>query len=111
MNIGGRIDQKLSDLRWERKDLLEKVPELSVQSLSALIKRDSKRSELDEDIAKALGVSVLWLVYGHEDELRIEDEYESLLLNAFRKMQPIEKVKLIAELDHRTKSAKKSKAA
>ena len=63
MNIGGRIQKKLSELGWERKDLLSKVPDLTPQALSNLIKRDSVRSEWDQAIADALGVSVLWLVY------------------------------------------------
>lgn len=68
MNIGGRIVQRLSALKWERKDLLEKVPDLTAQALSNLIRRDSVRSEWDEVIADALGVSVLWLVYGKEEQ-------------------------------------------
>lgn len=68
MNLGKRIEQKLKELGWERKDLMDKVPELSTSNLSALIKRDSKRSELDEKIAEALGVSLLWLVYGRYPE-------------------------------------------
>lgn len=52
--------------------MLDKVPELSVQSLSALIKRDSKRSELDEVIADALGVDLLWLVYGKTNSSRVK---------------------------------------
>lgn len=64
MNIGKRIEQKLMELGWERKDLLVRVDGLSVQALSNLIRRGSKRSEWDEKIADALGVSVLWLVYG-----------------------------------------------
>lgn len=64
MNIGKRIEQKLIELGWERKDLLVRVDGLSVQALSNLIRRGSKKSEWDEKIADALGVSVLWLVYG-----------------------------------------------
>lgn len=63
MNIGGRIVERLTELKWERKDLLERVPDLTSQALYNLIKRDSVRSEWDERIAEALGVSVLWLVY------------------------------------------------
>jgi hypothetical protein len=67
MNIGGRILIRLGELGWERSDLLAKLPELSPQNLSQLIVRDSKRSEWDEAIAKALGVHVMWLVYGKEE--------------------------------------------
>lgn len=66
MNIGGRIKKRLEELGWERARLIELVPDLTPANLSALIRRDSKRSEFDEQIAKALGVSLLWLVYGHE---------------------------------------------
>lgn len=67
MNIGGRITKRLKDLQWERADLLSRLPELSPQALSNLIVRDSKRSEWDVKIADALGVSVMWLVYGVVD--------------------------------------------
>ena len=71
MNIGGRIQQRLEALGWKQKDLLDRVPGLSAQSLSNLIRRDSVRSELDVVIAEALGVSVMWLVYG-DDQSAIE---------------------------------------
>lgn len=45
---------------------MAKLPSLTPQALSNLIRRDSKRSEWDEAIADALGVSVMWLVYGQE---------------------------------------------
>ena len=67
MNIGGRIKQRLNQLRWKRKDLLDRVEGLSDQNLSNLIRRDSLRSEWDTRIASALGVSVLWLVYGADE--------------------------------------------
>jgi hypothetical protein len=68
MALGKRIEDRLNQLGWKRRDLIESVRgiELSEQALSNLIRRDSKRSEHDEAIAEALGVSVLWLVYGHE---------------------------------------------
>lgn len=68
MNIGGRIAQRLTALGWERKELLSRVPDLTPQALSNLITRDSKRSEWDEAIAQALGVSVLWLVYNYDEQ-------------------------------------------
>jgi len=68
MNLGSRIKKRLEQLGWERSRLIELVPDLTPANLSALIRRDSKRSEFDEEIAKALGVSLLWLVYGHDEE-------------------------------------------
>lgn len=64
MNIGKRIEERLKSLNWERRDLLDRVDGLTAQALSNLIRRDSKRSEWDEAIANALGIDVLWLVYG-----------------------------------------------
>lgn len=74
MNIGGRIVQRLQELGWERKDLLARVPDLSQQALSYLIKRDSVRSEWDLQIAEALKVSVLWLVYGIDAAYQSSDQ-------------------------------------
>lgn len=68
MNLGGRIIQRLNELKWERRDLLDRVPDLTSQALHNLIKRDSKRSEWDTRIAEALGVSTQWLVYGDEEK-------------------------------------------
>lgn len=68
MNLGKRIEYRLDQLHWERKELFDRIPELSAQALSNLINRDSKRSERDVKIADALKVSVLWLVYGEESE-------------------------------------------
>lgn len=64
MALGKRIQARLDQLGWDRKLLLEKVDGLTPQALSNLIVRDSKRSEWDEKIADALGISVLELVYG-----------------------------------------------
>jgi hypothetical protein len=69
MNLGKRIDTRLAELNWQRNDLLALVPELSAQSLSALITRDSRRSEHDVAIATALGVNLLWLISGQGDKL------------------------------------------
>lgn len=66
MAIGKRIVEILDKRGWERGDLMARLPNLTPQALSNLIRRDSKRSEWDEAIASALGVSVMWLVYGSE---------------------------------------------
>lgn len=68
MGIGKRIKDTLEKRGLQRSDLMEKLPGLTPQALSNLIRRDSKRSEWDEDIAEALGVSVMWLVYGRQVE-------------------------------------------
>jgi hypothetical protein len=105
MNIGKRIEQRLLDLHWERNDLLSRVPDLSAQALSNLIRRDSKRSEWDEVIAAALGVSVLWLVYGRDTHEYLVAEKaanynpslsddEQLLIRAFREGDDTEKTVL-----------------
>jgi hypothetical protein len=55
MAIGKRIEQRLNDLNWKRRDLMDRVPDLTPQALSNLINRDSARSEWDLQIADALG--------------------------------------------------------
>jgi len=54
MAIGKRISERLKELHWKRNDLLAKIPSLTPQALSNLIRRDSVRSEWDEKIAEAL---------------------------------------------------------
>lgn len=66
MNMGGRIEQRLKELGWRQVELLSRVPELSTGTLSALIARDSKRSEFAARIADALGVTLVWLLDGKE---------------------------------------------
>lgn len=66
MALGKRIADRLDALEMTRNQLLDKVDGLTAQALSNLIVRDSRRSEWDELIADALGVSVMWLVYGKE---------------------------------------------
>lgn len=66
MNMGKRIAVRLSELGWRQTDLLDKVPDLSPGTLSAIILRDSKRSEFASQIADALGVTGKWLQEGRE---------------------------------------------
>lgn len=73
MNLGKRIAQRLKELGWQRNDLIDRVPGLSAQTLSALILRDSKRSEFDVGIAKALGVQLSWLNSGLGEKLLREN--------------------------------------
>ena len=66
MNIGGRVKQRMDELGLTVPDVVARVPNgvVSSQALWALIKRDSIRSEFDVILAKTLGVSPIWLVYG-----------------------------------------------
>jgi len=73
MAIGKRITDRLNTMGWDRSDLMDRIPSLTPQALSNLIRRDSKRSEWDTEIAAALGVSVLWLVYGIDAEYAKHD--------------------------------------
>lgn len=61
MAMGARIAERLAELRWQQVDLLARVPDLEPGTLSALIRRDSKKSEFSEAIAEALGVNHRWL--------------------------------------------------
>lgn len=94
MALGKRIEDRLRELKWERRQLLNEVPSLTPQSLSNLINRDSARSEWDEEIARALGVSVLWLVYGHDDKYAGHQKTSALVANE----RPPEEKPLIPEL-------------
>jgi hypothetical protein len=76
MNLGKRIEIRLTELGWERNDLLDRVPDLTAQRLSALIKRDSKRCELDYQIAVALGVTLHWLNSEIPPKLIIESKHD-----------------------------------
>ena len=64
MNMGSRIRERLNELGWKQRHLLERVHGLEVGTLSALIARDSKRSEWSERIAEALNVRHAWLTRG-----------------------------------------------
>ncbi len=66
MNLGKRIELRLAELGWQQRDLCERIPELSPQTLSILIKRDSIRTQYDVQIADALGVTLQWLNEGIE---------------------------------------------
>lgn len=81
MALGKRIESRLRELGWERKDLLDVVCQLglsegkvlSASALGQLINRDSRRSEWDVIIAQALGMSVMELVYGTENPYRLNE--------------------------------------
>ncbi len=62
--MGKRIADRLAELNWKQVDLLRAVPDLDSKTLSALIKRDSKRSEFAGQIAEALRVNIRWLLDG-----------------------------------------------
>lgn len=105
MNLGKRIEHRLKELGWERKALYDAIPELTPQALSNLIKRDSKRSEWDTQIAHALHVSVLWLVYGDETPYRNSGPASELQANEpatvheFHSPQTSAVVKIMASLN------------
>lgn len=111
MNIGSRIVERLNELGWKRKDLLAQVDDLSDQALSNLIRRGSKRSEWDEAIAKALGISVLDLVYGYKSDPAVKEpeaaydtssppnDDESRLLRAYRLADPPLRRALLRQAD------------
>lgn len=64
MNLGNRIKERLAEKGMKRKELMAAVPDLTPAALSSLIRRGSKRSELDVEIAAALGVRLEWLNAG-----------------------------------------------
>jgi transcriptional regulator with XRE-family HTH domain len=64
MSMGARIKEAMDAAGLQQQDVCAKVPGLSQQSLSNLVKRDSKTSEFAIQIADALGVSVRWLLDG-----------------------------------------------
>ena len=76
MGIGRRIKARLNELgegqAWLANRASNKDRVLSEAALSAIIKRDSIRSEFIGQIAEALGVNVRWLVYGKGPKLREE---------------------------------------
>lgn len=74
--MGSRIRARLDELGWKQRDLLDRVPDLEVGTLSALIARDSRKSEFSEEIAEALGVTHRWLTSGQEPKHR-EDPDEA----------------------------------
>lgn len=78
MAIGKRIRERLNELNWKQSDLLAKIPNMTPQALSNLIRRDSVRSEWDVHIADALGVSLLWLVYGQIGEYLTDSKVTEL---------------------------------
>lgn len=69
MNMGKRIALRLRELGWRQTDLLDRIPDLSPGTLSAMILRDSKRSEFTTQIAGALGVTGNWLQDGTNPKL------------------------------------------
>lgn len=70
MAMGARIKERLDELGWKQVELLRLVPDLTVGTLSAMIARDSKRSEHSEAIAEALGLAHRYLQSGEGPRLR-----------------------------------------
>ena len=69
MNLGARIKKRLNELGKKPMWLCSQVNGMSIGSLSALINRDSKKSEFASAIAPALGVSLDWLLTGDGEKL------------------------------------------
>ena len=64
MGLGARIQLCLTAKGWTQSDLLRAVPALERATLSAIIRRDAKRSMYAIAIAEALGCGVEWLMTG-----------------------------------------------
>lgn len=64
MNLGSRIKLCLDAKNWTQADLVKAVPGLDRANLSALIRRDAKRSGFASQIAMALGCRLEWLLTG-----------------------------------------------
>lgn len=64
MGLGSRIKLCLDAKNWTQADLVKAVPGLDRANLSALIRRDAKRSGFAPQIAMALGCRLEWLLAG-----------------------------------------------
>jgi hypothetical protein len=64
MNLGGRIKLCLDAKGWNQADLVKSVDGLDRANLSALIRRDAKRSAFAFQIATVLGCRLEWLLSG-----------------------------------------------
>jgi hypothetical protein len=64
MNLGGRIKLCLDAKCWTQADLVKSVDGLDRANLSALIRRDAKRSAFAFQIATVLGCRLEWLLSG-----------------------------------------------
>lgn len=94
MNLGKRIKFRLDELGVGPQWLANKVPNLDVKSLCALIARDSKRSQFSAGIAKALGVTNEWLLTGDGEMLEESRKPpEEVDLENHPDLTPIQRVK------------------
>lgn len=82
MNLGRRIELLLEQKGWLQRDLLDRVPDLEAATLSALIRRDSKRSDAAPEIARALGVSLEYLLGRTDDPAPRDNAAGATLENA-----------------------------
>lgn len=62
--MADRIQQMMAELSLDQVDLLDRVPDMSAQTLSILLKRRSRKSQFAPQIAEALGVTAGWLLSG-----------------------------------------------
>lgn len=74
MKMGGRIKLRLDELGWQQRDLIERLPDLDLKTLSAMIARDSAKSEWADRIAVVLGVRLPWLLRGEKPKLMSAQE-------------------------------------
>ncbi len=72
MGLGSRIQLCLEARRWSQSDLVRNVAGLDRSNLSALIRRDAKRSAYAGEIARVLGCEPSWLLTGEGKQWRNE---------------------------------------
>ncbi len=96
MRMGARIEQILKDRGMSQADLLKKIPDMEPGTLSALIVRKSRFSENALAIARALGVSLEYLIFGEES-----DESQAAPKDALSASDVAELVTLFAACDQR----------
>lgn len=67
MPLGKRIAETLDELGWQQKELSDKSG-VDEGTISALITRDSMRSQFAAPLAEGLGIQLLWLLTGEGEK-------------------------------------------
>lgn len=118
MNLGSRIKLCLDAKNWSQADLVKAVPGLERANLSALIRRDAKRSTFASQIAIVFGCRVEWLLTGtgaqwlEEPIIELEQgksdrlgepmaHYHSKLLAMFDELPPSEQQNVLSYVEMR----------